>query len=101
MAVTSAFNLPVNYIFHAATVALKADGSSDTSADDVKATMASALRKAHALSVRAIFVPLIGAGTEAVPPGKSLAAIFAAFKDFIAGMPDYPLGLVIVIRQEL
>lgn len=98
--VTSAFNLPVNYIFHAATVDVKADGSSDTTPQHVQTTMSSALRSAFALSVRTVFVPLIGAGTEAVPASSSLAAILGAFTDFIQGRPDYPFGLTIVIRQE-
>jgi O-acetyl-ADP-ribose deacetylase (regulator of RNase III) len=98
--VTSAFNLPVNYIFHAATAALRPDGSSNTTAEDVRATMASALRMARALSVQILFAPLIGAGTEAVPPEQSLAAILAAFADFVGGATDDAFGLVIVIRQE-
>jgi O-acetyl-ADP-ribose deacetylase (regulator of RNase III) len=98
--VTSAFNLPVNYIFHAATVALKTDGSSNTTTEDVKATTTSALRAAHALATRIVFAPLIGAGTEAVPASKSLSAILAAFADFIQGTPTFPLDLAIVIRQE-
>jgi O-acetyl-ADP-ribose deacetylase (regulator of RNase III)/NAD-dependent SIR2 family protein deacetylase len=100
VAVTSAFNLPVNYILHAATVTLNADGSSDTTADDVRVTMLSALRAAQALSVYAMFVPLIGAGTEAVPASSSLDAILAAFWEFIQVAFDYPLKLALVIRHE-
>jgi hypothetical protein len=81
-------------------VDVKADGSSKTTPEQVKATMSSALRAAVALSVRTVFVPLIGAGTEAVPAGSSFAAIFGAFKAFIQVVPDYPFALAIVIRQE-
>jgi O-acetyl-ADP-ribose deacetylase (regulator of RNase III)/NAD-dependent SIR2 family protein deacetylase len=98
--VTSAFNLPVNYIFHAATVALEPDGTSDTSVEDIRGTLLSALRAAHALSLQMMFVPLIGAGTEAVPPEESFAAIIDTFADFIREMPMYQLGLAVVIRQE-
>jgi O-acetyl-ADP-ribose deacetylase (regulator of RNase III) len=100
VAVTSGLNLPVNYIFHAATVALKPDGSSDTTAEDVQLTMVSALRAALALSVRTLFVPLIGAGTEALMASASLAAILGAFTDFIQGASQNTLRLVVVIRQE-
>jgi O-acetyl-ADP-ribose deacetylase (regulator of RNase III)/NAD-dependent SIR2 family protein deacetylase len=100
VAATSAFNLPVNYIFHAATVALNIDGSSDTTADDVRITMLAAFRAAHALSVRALFVPLIGAGTEALPASGSLEAILAAFGEFFRLARDYPVNLALVIRHE-
>jgi O-acetyl-ADP-ribose deacetylase (regulator of RNase III) len=98
--VTSAFNLPVNYIFHAATVALNPDGSSNTTTEDVRTTMTSALRAAEALSVRIVLTPLIGAGTEAVPTEQSLKAMLSAFGDFIEQAVSFPLVLAVAIRHE-
>jgi O-acetyl-ADP-ribose deacetylase (regulator of RNase III) len=98
--VTSAFNLPVNYIFHAATVALKPDGSSNTTADDIKETMASVLRAACALDVRVLFAPLIGSGTERVAITRSLRAMLDAFSDFNSQTPDFQICVAFVIRAE-
>lgn len=98
--VTSGFRLPVNHILHAATVALKPDGSSETTDEDVRITMLTVLQTAHGLGVQILFVPLLGAGTEALPADKSLCAILKAFLEATELMTDFSLRLVVVVRHE-
>jgi O-acetyl-ADP-ribose deacetylase (regulator of RNase III) len=98
--VTSGFNLPVNYIFHAATLKLNPDGSSNITIEDVQATMSNALRTASALSVGVLFAPLLGSGMAAMPTERSLTALLTAYADFISVKPRVPLSLVVVIFQE-
>ncbi|GAB1823237.1 hypothetical protein HerbRD11066_64010 [Herbidospora sp. RD11066] len=78
-AVTSAGELPVHYIFHAA--ALKVDAPGDSYVVDpatIKATVRDVLDKANALKVETIWIPLIGAGVASLPARDSFGAIVDA-----------------------
>jgi O-acetyl-ADP-ribose deacetylase (regulator of RNase III) len=74
-AVTSAGNLPVHYILHAAPLRICPDGSYDISAEHIETAVAHALRVAEALQVGAVWIPLLGAGVADMPPADSLTTI--------------------------
>jgi O-acetyl-ADP-ribose deacetylase (regulator of RNase III) len=96
---TSAGNLPVHYIFHAAALKIQNDGHYAVTEDDVVETAANAIRMAHALDVTALWIPLIGAGTGGLDEKQSFAAILKA-----AALPEFKTGktlnLILVIYKE-
>jgi O-acetyl-ADP-ribose deacetylase (regulator of RNase III) len=78
VAVTSGGNLPLHYIFHAASIEIQADGSYRVSEEDVCTTMAAILSKTTALGVGALWVPLLGAGVASLKARQSLNGILRA-----------------------
>jgi O-acetyl-ADP-ribose deacetylase len=77
-AVTSAGNLPVQYILHAAALRIDAEGEYHVTPEMVEAAMRDVLAKAAALDVDRLLVPLLGAGVAGLSPGESLGAICRA-----------------------
>jgi O-acetyl-ADP-ribose deacetylase (regulator of RNase III) len=77
-AVTSAGNLPVHYVFHAAALEIDVDGEYHVDAPKVEAAMADVLMQADALGVSRLLVPLLGAGVGGLSPAESLLAIMSA-----------------------
>src|SRR5260370_2486105 len=98
--VTSGGELPVNYIFHAAATDLDHDGKSSITTADIEETMGKALKIAVALEVKAVFLPLVGAGLEAINPEASFAAMLAAVRAFAEATTSYSIQLAFVIRDE-
>ncbi len=78
LAVTSAGNLPVHYIFHVAAIEVKHDATYSVSKRSVHDSMIAALEKASALAVGALWVPLMGTGAAALPAKESLEGILEA-----------------------
>jgi O-acetyl-ADP-ribose deacetylase (regulator of RNase III) len=74
-AVTSAGNLPVHYILHAAALRICPDGSYEISAKHIENAVTDALRITEALQVGAVWIPLLGAGVADIPPADSLTTI--------------------------
>ena len=62
--------------------------------------MLTLMQTAHGLGVQILFVPLLGAGTEALPADESLCAILKAFLEATELMTDFSLRLVVVVRHE-
>jgi O-acetyl-ADP-ribose deacetylase (regulator of RNase III)/NAD-dependent SIR2 family protein deacetylase len=98
VAVTSGGNLPLNYIFHAASMEIDQDGAYGVTEENVGDTMRDVLNKAAALNVEAIWTPLLGAGVGPLLPTQSLRAIL----DAILGWEDetHKLTITIVIFDE-
>jgi O-acetyl-ADP-ribose deacetylase len=80
-AVTSAGNLPVQYIFHAAALKIDVDGEYHVAPEMVEAAIRDVLAKAAALDVERLLVPLLGAGVAGLSPAQSLRAIVRAVVD--------------------
>lgn len=93
--VTSAGNLPVHYIFHAAALRICPDGSYDITNQRVKQAAADALRCAETLKVRALWIPLLGAGVATVPASESLRWILSAIADSETELDRQCITLVI------
>lgn len=103
IAVTSGGRLPVHYIFHAASIKIKEDGSYDVSLESIHCTMQSILEKALALEIRLLLVPLMGAGLASLGP-KRLGSVrsFEAILEAIAGWgKTYEMTIQVVIYDEL
>ncbi|MFN7931003.1 MAG: macro domain-containing protein [Blastocatellia bacterium] len=78
VAVTSAGNLPVQYIFHAAAIQVERNASYTVSRQSVYTATLAALHKASALEVGALWVPLMGTGVAGLPAKESLEGILEA-----------------------
>jgi O-acetyl-ADP-ribose deacetylase (regulator of RNase III) len=100
VAITSGGDLPVSYVLHAAATEIRKDGTSHISPFCIGETFANALESAKFLSLRLIFTPLLGTGTEEMPVTDSLDAFLGALSRFAAANPAYPLTLALVIREE-
>jgi O-acetyl-ADP-ribose deacetylase len=81
VAVTTAGNLPVEYILHGASIEIVEEGPK-RSPESIRKTVTSALKQCSALEIDAMFVPLLAAGTGGVSPTQSVAEIFAAISAF-------------------
>jgi O-acetyl-ADP-ribose deacetylase (regulator of RNase III) len=99
IAVTSAGELPLAYIFHSAALRIDDQGEYQVTAQSVRSVMNDALSKARALGVKFIYLPLIAAGTAGLSATESLEAILQAADKFQA-VPD-EFRLVIVILNEI
>jgi O-acetyl-ADP-ribose deacetylase len=99
VAVTSAGNLPVSYIFHAAALAIGDQGKYLVTAESVRAVVREALVKATELDVATLFMPLIGAGVAGLSPRESIDAILGATDECEDLNSEF--RLVIVIFDEL
>lgn len=98
VAVTSGGNLPVNYIFHAASMKVDQDGEPSVSEENVFDTMRDVLEKARALKVGAIWTPLLGTGVGPLGATQSLKAIL----DAVLGWENetHKLTITIVLLDE-
>jgi len=78
VAVTSAGNLPVHHIFHAAAIKVETDASYSVSKQSVYDSMLATLQKASALEIGALWVPLMGTGVAGLPADESFGGILEA-----------------------
>jgi O-acetyl-ADP-ribose deacetylase len=78
VAVTSAGNLPVHYILHAAAMRIESDGSYVASGDDVEATMRAILDSMAALHIDVVWVPLLASGVGLLTSDSSLESLVRA-----------------------
>jgi O-acetyl-ADP-ribose deacetylase (regulator of RNase III) len=95
VAVTSGGNLPVHYVFHAASIEIQNDGSYSVSAQDVYSTTKAILETSAALGVRVLWIPLLGAGVASLKPRQSFDGILRAVKEWSG-----TLVVLIFIYQE-
>jgi len=98
-AVTSAGNLPVHYIIHAAALRICTDGSYDITRESVRATVEEALRISEVLEINALWIPLLGAGVASVPAADSFAAILSVLASSKVSSPR-KRNLNVVIYEE-
>jgi O-acetyl-ADP-ribose deacetylase (regulator of RNase III) len=94
-AATSAGNLPVHYILHAAALRILPDGSYDINPDHIEKTIGNVLHVGEALQVGATWIPLLGAGVADIPPADSLAAIVKAIFSVETRLPKRVITIVI------
>src|SRR4029453_9830606 len=95
--VTSGGLLPVHYIIHAATIEVSDDGYRVTG-DDVRCTFRDVLRRAAALGVGVLSVPLLGAGIAKFPPEESFRALIEGYKDM--SDESVPTTVVFLVYRE-
>ncbi len=95
VAVTSGGNLPLHYIFHAASIEIENDGSYAVSEEDVYKTAKAVLEKSVALGVGALWIPLLGAGVASLKPRQSLDGILRAISEQAGS-----LTILVFIYQE-
>jgi O-acetyl-ADP-ribose deacetylase (regulator of RNase III) len=104
-AVSSAGNLPVHYILHAAPLRICPDGFYDISSKLIEGAVQASLSCAEALGVGAIWIPLLGAGVGTVPPHESLKAILCAVAKSSTALRCRCLGIVIfqesILRKDV
>jgi len=95
--VTSAGNLPVHYIIHAATIEVSEAGYGVTR-EDVRRTFVDVLRRASALGVEVLSVPLLGAGVAGLLPEDSFLGLLEAYKS----LPNEgrPAIVIFVVFEE-
>lgn len=99
VAVTSGGNLPVHHIFHAASIEIENDGNYTASEENVYNTMTEILKKAVALGVGALWVPLLGAGVASLSPRQSLDGILHAIADW-RGVQG-PAILIFIYKEKV
>lgn len=115
VAVTSAGNLPVHYIFHAAAVKINPDGTPSFQSNDttnhpilngipekngvLQATM-TVLVKAYYLNVSAIWLPLMGTGTGGLDYKQSLASSLKAIKYWEADIKTDLLVQIFIFKER-
>ncbi|MFO0700648.1 MAG: macro domain-containing protein [Nitrospira sp.] len=95
--VTSGGFLPVQYIIHAAAIEVAEDGYR-VSCEDIRRTFSDVLRRATALGVDVLSVPLLGAGVAGLSPEDSLRGLLEAYRDLRA--ESVPTTVVFVIYRE-
>ena len=98
VAVTSGGNLPLNYIFHAASMEIDQDGAYGVTEENVRNTMKDVLDKAAALDVRALWTPLLGAGVGPLTARQSLVAILDAILTW--ENPEHEMTINVVLWDE-
>ncbi len=81
---TSAGELPVHYVLHAAALEIvdHPENPYEVTVDDVRGTARNVLELADALEVEVLWVPLLGAGVAGLDAADSLAGIVSAAVDF-------------------
>ncbi|NND73574.1 MAG: hypothetical protein HKN44_01070 [Ilumatobacter sp.] len=94
-AVTSAGNLPIHYVFHAAALQIGRSGEYEITPHDVRCSVSDALRCAEALRVGALWIPLLGAGVATVPQEESFKAIVSAIAESETTLERQVLTVVI------
>jgi O-acetyl-ADP-ribose deacetylase (regulator of RNase III)/NAD-dependent SIR2 family protein deacetylase len=103
VAVTSAGDLPVHYIIHAASLKIEKDASYSVNQRDVKQTMDSVLEKANSLEIGVLWTPLLAAGAASLNPIDSYEAILnsiAEYDNSLNSSQTNHLTITIVIYQE-
>lgn len=82
VAITSAGNLPLHYIFHAASLKIEADGNYSVSKQNVRQTMSTVLEKTQSLEIGVLWVPLMAAGAASLKPIDSFEAILGSIEEY-------------------
>ncbi len=100
VAVTSAGNLPVSYILHAAATSIKPDGSSIANTEHVTQTFANVIRLSDALGIDTVITPLIAAGSSGLAAAQSVDALLASLSTAIVGDSGRPEHVVICVRDR-
>ena len=100
-AVTSGGNLPVHYVFHAAAVRIRPDGTAQVDEEHIRAATTDVLRRAEALDVDRVWVPLLGAGVGGIPANDSLAAIAEAVVGVDTARPRRHVSVVVFRESDL
>ncbi|UVT17145.1 MAG: macro domain-containing protein [Nitrospira sp.] len=95
--VTSGGFLPVHYIIHAATIEVSIDGYRVTGAD-VRRTFKDVLRRAAALGVGVLSVPLLGTGVAGLLPEDSFRGLLEGYNDL--SDESNPTTVVFVVYRE-
>jgi O-acetyl-ADP-ribose deacetylase (regulator of RNase III) len=95
--VTSAGALPIHYIIHAATIEVSNEGYRVTS-DDVRRTFRDVLRRAAALGVEVLSVPLLGAGVAGLSTEASFQGLLEGYHDLLT--EAVPATVVFVVYRE-
>jgi len=93
--VTSAGNLPLHYIIHAAAMDIDANGDYSVTTESISRAVNDTLMKAEALGVTSMFIPLIGAGVGGVSAADCLNAILEAADASPHLQPDNHITIVI------
>ena len=94
---TSAFDLPVHYLIHAATVDVSEDGAL-TNRDAVRQTTANILAKVNSLGVEIVWIPLLGAGVAGLSPDQTAESILEAVNEWLSA--DFHCTIVITVFKE-
>jgi O-acetyl-ADP-ribose deacetylase len=100
-AVTSAGNLPVHYIMHAAALQIRPDGSYDIDINRIEETVRHVLSCSESLGVAALWIPLLGAGVADVPSHESFRAILSAIIDSVTILDRRCLSVVVFDESRL
>jgi O-acetyl-ADP-ribose deacetylase (regulator of RNase III) len=95
--VTSAGNLPVHYLIHAATIEVSEAGYVATKRD-VQRTFVDVLRRASALGVQVLSVPLLASGVAGMKPEDSFRGLLGAYRELAEEFR--PAVLIFVIYEE-
>jgi O-acetyl-ADP-ribose deacetylase len=93
--VTSAGNLPLHYIIHAAAMDIDAKGDYSVTTESISRAVSDTLMKAETLGVTSMFIPLIGAGVGGVSAADCLNAIMEAADSSRHLQPDRHITIVI------
>ncbi len=88
VAVTSGGDLPVNFVFHAAAIAIDEHGDYIVDGDAIRRTMQRTLEIAETLRVQMLWLPLVGAGAGSIEPQDSLRAILEAIVAYPGTLPS-------------
>jgi O-acetyl-ADP-ribose deacetylase (regulator of RNase III) len=104
-AVTSAGNLSVHYLIHAASVDVTENGASTTQ-ETIKNTTENVLQRVTSLHIRAVWIPLLGAGVAGMSPTQSAEAIIDAINGWLTSGHDCTIIITvfkeaILPRQEM
>jgi len=81
IAVTSAGNLPVHYVFHAAAIKVQEGGVYAVSKESVRDAMTASLSAAALLQVAVLWAPLMGTGAAGLAPAVSFCGILEAIAE--------------------
>jgi O-acetyl-ADP-ribose deacetylase (regulator of RNase III) len=101
VAVTSAGKLPVHYIFHSAAVRIGDDPPYDVSSQSVQDTMTAALKKAKALEVDVLWVPLMGAGVADLQAKESLEGILKSISNWQKAGGESITILIVIFDESM
>jgi O-acetyl-ADP-ribose deacetylase (regulator of RNase III) len=104
VAVTTAGNLPVEYVLHGASVEIREEGLL-WSEENIRNTVRNALLKCTALEIDVLFLPLLAAGTGRASASVSVSQILQAIFEF-GSLDEFHktklagIKVVIVVYQE-
>jgi O-acetyl-ADP-ribose deacetylase (regulator of RNase III) len=102
VAVTSAGNLPVHYIIHAATLKIESDATYSVDRHNVQMTMDAVLNKLDSLGIEVVWTPLIASGAASLKAIDSFDAILNSLCDYanLNKNSGRAVTIIIVIYQE-